>query len=189
MEESQVAQQLDAEMNFGSKLDELAQAPAQGIVRSGGAGVLPIQIAIPTTGQVYRFARTIVRSGDPLTVGVLYARSGLVTSVLWVVFFAILWVAYRTRKTLRRGFNRLSEKWRTLRPALARLNRSMPQMSGWKKALYALAVLAVIFWFVSKLLFLMILFTIWVVVMVRVYIHLRNREKGGKKEQKRKRRK
>jgi hypothetical protein len=89
MEEEQAVRQMQAEMDFGQKLDELS---SQGV--SAGGGVMPIQIAIPTTGQVYRFARTIVKPEDPLSFGVWYARQGLVTFVRWLIGIALILAAY-----------------------------------------------------------------------------------------------
>ncbi|MDD3045012.1 MAG: hypothetical protein PHF33_06130, partial [Candidatus Delongbacteria bacterium] len=61
--------QMKKEKSFGRKMDELALSAPSVTQAAGmtGTGLMPIRIKIPTTGQVYRFAKTVVNPEDPLT--------------------------------------------------------------------------------------------------------------------------
>jgi hypothetical protein len=103
-QEEQLTDQLGAELEFAGRLEGLAgQEVPQSAIRGGyGAGVLPIQIQIPTGGQVYRFARTIVRSEDGLTVSVLYSRSWVGRTLTWIIVIAVVLLVYLNRRRLAR---------------------------------------------------------------------------------------
>jgi hypothetical protein len=179
MEAEQVARQMQAEMDFGSKLDEIAQAPSQA-VGAGGAGVMPVQIAIPTTGQVYRFARTIVKPEDPLTVGAFFVRQGLVSLVLWIVILAVLWLLVRNRKRLRPLRDWLVRQWSAVKPVLVKAESSAPALWQSKVVLILLVLLTLVSWFLSKGFFLLVLFLLWVVAVVQIAAFFRNRRSRGK---------
>ena len=100
----QMASQVQAEMDFSDRLEGLAQQDIG--AGSGGAtstGVLPIQIHIPTSGQVYRFAKTIITPDDPLTMKVFYTQKWIVSLVKWIVLIFILFIIYLSRKNWSRG--------------------------------------------------------------------------------------
>lgn len=108
-----MSSQLDAELQFGQRLENLRQSQAQpGLLDKdkAGAGVLPIQIQIPTSGQVYRFAKIIITDDDPLEISVVYARLWIVNLVKWLVFASVLWILYRQRETLSRFWSRSKDK-------------------------------------------------------------------------------
>jgi hypothetical protein len=175
VQEQQAVQQLDAEMNFGGKLDELSQA--QGGVQGSGSGVTPIQIEVPTTGQVYRFAKTIVKTEDPLFTGMWYARRGLVLFVRWMILLLALILAYRFRRRLRRGWDRLSTLGKTVRPVLLKAESEVPLALKSRSLLWMLCASAIAAWFVSKLLFVLILFLLWLVAVYQVLLHFKGRKK------------
>lgn len=105
MEEAQLSSQMDAELEFGGRLEGLAsnepQAPPSGAVSTG---VLPIQIRVPTSGQVYRFAKTIIRPEDELSFSVVYTRGWVMGAVKWIGIAFIGLVGYwNRRKFLRLG--------------------------------------------------------------------------------------
>jgi hypothetical protein len=114
MEESDLASQVDAELQFSGRLEALAGEEGTLPLSPGGmsTGVMPIHIRVPTGGQVYRFARTIVQPGDPLTFSVTYTQSWVVTLLKWLVFALIVFILYRARNRLtdigRWGGNKLS---------------------------------------------------------------------------------
>jgi hypothetical protein len=98
----QMTDQLSAELEFAGRLEGLAgeEIPRTSVAGGFATGVLPIQIEIPTGGQVYRFARTIVRPEDPLTIRVLYSRSWVGRAVTWVLVLAVLLLLYLNRRKL-----------------------------------------------------------------------------------------
>lgn len=177
MEEQQAARQIDAEMNFGGKLDELSQVQAG--VQGSGAGVMPIQIEVPTTGQVYRFARTIVKSGDPLTVGVWYARRGLVLFLRWIFALLLLSIAFRFRRPLKGGWDRLAALWGTVRPGLGRAEGAFQGILRSRGLIWLLIALAVVFWFVSRWIFILVLLLLWLAIVYQTVLHLRERKKAA----------
>jgi hypothetical protein len=184
MQEQQAVQQLEAEMNFGGKLDELSQA--QSGVRGSGAGVTPIQIEVPTTGQVYRFAKTIVKPDDPLTVGVRYARRGLVLSVRWFFVLSILILAYLFRRRLRPGWDRLVKLGKSVQPVLSRTEGSVVRSLRSRSLLWMLFALAIAAWFLSRWLFVLILLLLWLAAMNQILLHFKEKKKTAPKITKRK---
>ena len=71
--------QMNAELEFSGRLEGLAdEARAPAASGATSTGVLPVHIRVPTGGQVYRFARTIIQPSDPLSFSVVYTR-------LWVI--------------------------------------------------------------------------------------------------------
>lgn len=101
MKDEDIVGQLNAELEFGGRMDSLAQDAAAGTFSGGQAtGVLPIQIRIPTTGQVYRFAKTIIKPEDPLTVAVTYSRSWVTTALKWLLALLITVILYLNRGRL-----------------------------------------------------------------------------------------
>jgi hypothetical protein len=184
MEEEQVQRQFQAEMDFGGKLDELALAPQQA-VRAGGSGVMPMQIVVPTTGQVYRFARTIVRPDDPLRVGIWYAKRGLVASVFWILAAFAAWIVFRNRKRLAPAGRWIAGQWRGLRARLARIESSVPSVMRSSGTILLMVLMTIVFAFVSRGLFLLSLFGLWVVLVARIILYFRDHKKKEKSETKR----
>jgi hypothetical protein len=176
VQEEQSMQQLDAEMNFGGKLDELGLAAPQSAV-SGGTGILPIQIEVPTTGQVYRFAKTIVKPEDGLNVRVLYARRGFFSLLLWILFFFIVWIIYRMRKTLGRGLIWLDAQWNRVQPGLKKAENSMPRILKARRTIWILAVCAAVFPLVSKRLFMLFFVLLCIIFIYQVVLHFRGNGK------------
>jgi hypothetical protein len=96
LDEEQMSKQVAAELEFGRRMEGLgALTPAGGI--AGGTGVLPIEIRVPTGGQVYRFARTIVRTEEPLTMRVSYGANWAMGSIKWVILVLIGVLLYLSR--------------------------------------------------------------------------------------------
>ncbi len=176
VQEEQSMQQLDAEMNFGGKLDELGLAAPQSAV-SGGTGILPIQIEVPTTGQVYRFAKTIVKPDDGLNVHVLYVRRGFFSLLLWILFFFIAWIIYGMRKTLGRGLTWLDARWNRVQPGLKKVENSMPRILKARRTIWILAVCAAVFLLVSKRLFMLFLVLPCVLFVYQAVLHFRGKGK------------
>jgi hypothetical protein len=100
LESEEMSQQMNAEIEFGGRLEGLAgdaSIPPSGI---SGTGLLPIQIEIPISGQIYRFARTIINPKDPLEFSVLYTRVWTISLIKWLVFIFVIWIIYLNRKRL-----------------------------------------------------------------------------------------
>ncbi|MCI0691482.1 hypothetical protein L0337_05675 [candidate division KSB1 bacterium] len=178
MPEEQMSSQLDAELQFGQRLENLRQSQAQSGppgMNKAGAGVLPIQIQVPTSGQVYRFAKTIITDDDPLEIGVVYTRLWIVNLVKWLVFVSVLWILYRQRETLSRFWNRSKDK---LAPLAGFYKRHAPAIRQAAQSLitpFVLLGLFIVWWFISRPLALMIFFLLWVSVVYQFFHHRRRK--------------
>jgi hypothetical protein len=115
LNEERMKEQLGAEIEFGRRLDDLDRAAAPASLGAfGGAGVLPIEIAVPTGGQVYRFARTIIRPDEPLTMAATFGANGTMTALRWALLALGAGVLYLLRRVLFRALRRVERRVRTL---------------------------------------------------------------------------
>ena len=100
LESEEMSQQMDAEIEFGGRLEGLAvnaSIPPSGI---SPTGLLPIQIEVPVSGQIYRFARTIINPKDPLEFSVLYTRAWTISLIKWLISIFVIFIIYLNRKRL-----------------------------------------------------------------------------------------
>jgi multisubunit Na+/H+ antiporter MnhG subunit len=174
MEEKELTSQMAAEMSFSGRLEGVAnQAVAGGGM---GTGVLPIMIRIPTSGQVYRFARTIVKPEDPLTFSVVYTQLWFTSLLKWFIFVVLVLIVYiliRRQtglwKWIKKQYERMKEFYRKHEATIRRMARS------WMTP-FVLLGLIFIFWSVSGLLTLILLFLFWVSVVYQV-LNFRRKKK------------
>lgn len=138
LQEEQLVEQMKNESRFSRRVEEVqtGTAPSTG-------GILPIRISIPTTGQVFRFAKTIV-SREPLTLRFSFVSNTMMTFFWLVIILLMFFLLFLLRKRIVSAFQNLNRKTG---------NRFVP---------YLFLLLAVIFWFLSKIaavvLFLLFLF-------------------------------
>jgi hypothetical protein len=103
MEEDEAVQQMKNELEFSGRLkglDAAAAMPAGGVQTA--TGVLPVHIRVPTSGQVYRFARTVIQPSDPLSFSVVYTRLWVLSLLKWLLVALIVLIAYWNRRRLMR---------------------------------------------------------------------------------------
>lgn len=132
VDEDQMKSQVANELQFGDRLGQLSrQEVPQSAAGSMSTGVLPIQIKIPTTGQVYRFARTIIKSDDTLKIRVTYMRYSLVLAIRWICLLLILLILYLLRRPVGRTVSLLKQGWmiaeksyKKIKPGLGKMSRS-----------------------------------------------------------------
>jgi len=100
MKDDELVGQLNAELEFGGRMERLSEMDLPQGAMSGGTatGVLPIQIRIPTTGQVYRFAKTIIKPEDPLSFEVIYSRSWVASGLKWLLGLAAVLILFLSRR-------------------------------------------------------------------------------------------
>ena len=97
--------QMKKEKSFGRKMDELAMTPSVAQVTGAtGTGLMPIRIKIPTTGQVYRFAKTVVNPEDPLTFKVYFVQSWVPKTVKWVFWIIVILIIFLIGKKIFKKF-------------------------------------------------------------------------------------
>jgi Na+-transporting methylmalonyl-CoA/oxaloacetate decarboxylase gamma subunit len=161
MQEEQITSQVDAELEFSGRLDELAkqEEPQASISRAQtGTGILPIQIQVPTGGQVYRFARTIIKTEDPLKFSVIYTRLWVITAFKWFIFLIVILILYLKRKTLGKAWRWLSEKLSTFNKFYEKHEKTITKYTQSPVTPVLLFGLMIVFWTVSRLLGVLFLF-------------------------------
>jgi hypothetical protein len=100
--ESQAMEQMNAELEFSGRLEGLSKSATGGTTATG---VLPVHIRVPTGGQVYRFARTVIRPGDPLSFSVAYTRLWVISLFKWfgaaLAVLVVWWNRHRLVRNVR----------------------------------------------------------------------------------------
>ena len=98
--------QMKKEKSFGRKMDDLALSAPSVTQAAGmtGTGLMPIRIKIPTTGQVYRFAKTVVNPEDPLTFKVYFVQSWVPKAVKWLFWIVVILLIFLIGKRLFKKF-------------------------------------------------------------------------------------
>lgn len=183
VKEDQLSSQVSAELEFGGRLDLLARGNMAQAPMSGGAvttGVLPVQIQVPTGGQVYRFARTIIRTEDPLTFSVVYSRMWFVTLVQWIIAALALWIVYLNRRRLRRLLARLGEMLTTITGTLKKYESATRRYARSTMTPFVLFGLAVASWFVWGFLTVVFLLLSWMSLVYQIMRHMKNRAQAKK---------
>jgi hypothetical protein len=111
LSEAQVARQIVNEAGFSRRVADVQNAPA---ALSGG-GLLSIRILIPTSGQLFRFAKSLV-DAEPLTMNFRYVSDGSASAVKTILLLAFLAVLFLFRKRIGGGIGKLGRKMKSLKP-------------------------------------------------------------------------
>ena len=184
MEEQQMSSQVDAEMEFSGRLEGLVKQDAPQAVISGGttgAGVLPIQIQVPTGGQVYRFAKTIIKAEDPLTFSVVYTRLWVTNLLKWFFYAFIVLIIYLKRRKLKTLWRWLNEKSHAIINLFRKQESTAKKVAQSVMTPFVLFGLVMVSWTISKSLTLLFLFLLWISVVYQIL--QRRRRKALRKEQ------
>jgi hypothetical protein len=174
LNEEQLSSQVHAELEFGGRLEGLAQ---QGEARiavardKAGTGILPIQIEIPTGGQVYRFAKTIIKAEDPLTVSVIYTQYWLIALLKWLFLLLLLWVIYLKRKAVQKLFQQSKDTLGSLVNVLNKYDAPIKQRAQSKITPFVLVGILVVSLFISRLLALLVFFLLWISVIYQIFLY------------------
>ena len=154
LQEEQLTSQVAAELEFSGRLEGLAQQALPPAGPSGGGtstGVLPIHIQVPTGGQVYRFAKTIITTEDPLTMTVIYAQYWLVSTVKWLVWALLVLILYLKRKTLSRILLWLKDGLKNLKNLYIKYEKNINKVTRSKITPFVLFGILMAFWSASRL--------------------------------------
>lgn len=159
--------QLDAELGMASRLEGLAQqqAPAPG---GTATGVLPIHIQVPTSGQVYRFAKTIIKPEDLLTFNVVYTQSWVGRAAKWIIFLVIVLVLFLNRRGLKR-------RWHVLTNCYGKHRVGVEKCAQSTLTPFVLFGLLIVSMFVSRFFTLLFFFLFWVSAVYHFTLHRRRR--------------
>ena len=185
LQEAQISSQVEAELEFSGRLEGLAKQEVPQTAISGGTatGVLPIQIQVPTGGQVYRFAKTIIKTEDPLNFSVVYSRLWVNSMIKWIILLFIVLMLYLNRK-------RLTGPWRWLKEKL-QISINLYKKHEGRTKKYAQSImtpcvlfgLVVIFWGFSRYLTLLFLFLFWLSAVYQI-VHYWKRKAQAKPKSK-----
>ena len=180
VKESQIKQQVNAELEFSGRLNslqkqDLPQAKVYG--SSSGAGLMPIQIEIPTGGQVYRFAKTIVKTEDDLNFSVFYTQSTIADISVWIMVLFILFLLYLARKKLHRIYSRTKEQLKKVNIDYKKYINNIKKFARSGMAPFVLFGLLVVCCFVTKLLALFVFFLFWISLVYQIFLYIKNRSR------------
>ena len=182
LQEEQISSQVTAELEFSGRLEGLAQQDPQQLAAPAGVGktgLLPIQIQIPTGGQVYRFAKTIVKAEDPLSMNVVYTQNGFLKTIKWFIVIVILGIFYLMRKQGLRLFRWLQERFNDLCSWYQKHEVTIKKYAQSKMTLFALLGLVIVFSPISLWLMLLAFFFFWISV---VFHFLQYRERKAQRK-------
>jgi len=84
LDKAQLAVQAENEFKFNQRVQDI-QAGKVAVA----AGILPLRVQIPTSGELYRFAKTLV-SGEALTLNLAFMSRGLQTGVIVAVLAGLV---------------------------------------------------------------------------------------------------
>ncbi len=108
LKEEQMRSQVSAELEFSRRLDDISKnAPS---VSGSSTGVLPIQIEVPTSGQVYRFAKSIIKSEDELSFSVIYVQMWFNKFIQWIIILLIALLIFLNRRKFMQPWNIIKNK-------------------------------------------------------------------------------
>ena len=180
VQEEDFSQQVNAELEFSGRLEGLAQGEYHGVAYSGssGTGVLPIHIEIPTGGQVYRFAKTIVKSDDKLTMSVVYNRSWVMKAFKWLLVVLILLILYANRKWVGKVLSWLGNAVKTISDFYKIHEKSIEKMTQSKVTPFVLFGLFLFFIFKSRAFAILALFLFWVILIYQISLYRGRRAKA-----------
>ncbi len=170
VKEEEISRQVNAELEFSGRLEGLAQNAYQGIVHSGsrGTGVLPIHIEVPTGGQVYRFARTIVKSDDELTMSVVYNRSWVMKAFKWLLAAIVVLILSANRRMIGRGLGRLGTAAQSFADYYKRHEKTVERIVQSKVTVFVIFGLFLWSLFVSMVMALLTFFWFCVIVIYQI---------------------
>ena len=101
LSEEQLTEQVKNEARFGQRVQDIQEGKVP-----LAAGVLPIRIQIPTTGQLFRFAKTII-SEDVMTMNFTFISQGMLTFIKVLLVLLIAVVFYSVRRKIKALFTSL----------------------------------------------------------------------------------
>jgi len=109
LSEAQVAQQIENEAGFSRRIGDVQNAP-----NLSGAGLLSIRILIPASGQLFRFAKSLI-DAEPLTLDFRYVSDGTVTALKIAVLLGLLAVLFLFRRRVGRALRGFGGKIKSLK--------------------------------------------------------------------------
>ncbi len=171
--EEQMSSQVGAELEFGRRLEGLKSQTENRPLSDDevATGVLPIQIQIPTGGQVYRFAKTIITDEDPLTMRVVYTQDWVISLAKGLVFVFIVWILYLKRQALKKLLLKSKAVFAGLMGFLEKHETRIKQAIQSLMTPFVLLGLFIVFWVLFKPLALMTFFFLWLSIVYQFFLN------------------
>ncbi|OVE78276.1 hypothetical protein BVX98_00710, partial [bacterium F11] len=135
------ARQVEREFNFFNQLKQEA-------VQQGGArdpGVIPIRVAVPPSGKVFRFTKQIVIDQDTLNLNVVYTHKWLIRLVKLLIFVLFVFILIRCKNIFQRTM-----EW--IRLTIKKNEKSLQWASSPMGLVIVATLCLILFSFVSRLL-------------------------------------
>lgn len=105
VKEEALLDQVVAEMDFSHRMNSDEYNESQpGVYGGHSTGILPIQIEVPLNGQIYRFAKSLVKPEDTLSFSVIYTKFWIGSFVKWIIILSIALIIYLNRKRFSKPF-------------------------------------------------------------------------------------
>jgi len=118
LSEAQMVQQMENEAGFTRRIGDVQNAP-----NLSGAGLLSIRVLIPTSGQVFRFAKSLIDK-EALTLDFRYVSDGTVVLIKIIILLGFLAILFIFRRKLGRTFRGIGGKIRGMKPEKKRVSDS-----------------------------------------------------------------
>lgn len=120
LSEAQVAQQIENEAGFTRRIGDVQNAPSL-----SGAGLLSIRILIPASGQLFRFAKSLV-DAEPVGMNFRYISDGTVVVVKILILLGLLALLFVFRRKLGRMARGFGGKFKGVKPKANRASETIP---------------------------------------------------------------
>ncbi|MFC2139632.1 hypothetical protein ACFLR4_03125, partial [Bacteroidota bacterium] len=179
LKEEDMLGQVESELQFSQRLDKIADN-ANLPSMSGGisTGIMPIHIEVPTSGQVYRFAKSIIKPEDELSFSVVYTQLWTENLAKWIAFILIVLIIYLFRNKLKAPWNWLNTKVKKSREFYNKHEYAINRYATSVFTPFVLFALIIVFWSVSY----WITSILFILLLVSIIFHISNFVKKKKRE-------
>ncbi|MCK5241922.1 hypothetical protein KAR34_05680 [bacterium] len=135
---NQLKQEIDFARNIRAEQE-------QGAIAKGGGGVALLKIEVPASGQLYRFAKTLIE-GEDLYLDFQYVKGWISTMVVIFLLLLAAYIIYRLRTVIKSGYLRI-KAW------LAAHREFWDKFKSPEASRLLLVFGAFVFWFISRFVF------------------------------------
>ncbi|MEN8193630.1 MAG: hypothetical protein ABFS12_12485 [Bacteroidota bacterium] len=177
VQEEALLDQVVAEMDFSQRMnDKESNEFKPGVYGGTSTGVLPIQIEVPLNGQLYRFAKSLIKPDDTLSFSVIYSELWMNNLLKWIIVLLIALMIYLNRKRFSKPFIWLKGKWDNSVKIIKQNEENIVKYSQSKVTLFVLFALMIIFLSVSEFLALIFFFLFVGSLIYQISIYLKKRK-------------
>jgi len=180
LKEEEMLDQVASELQFGQRMDKIASGDVNMPLVSGsaGKGIMPIHIEVPTSGQVYRFAKSIIKPEDELSFSVVYAQNWTENLINWLIIVLFVSLIYWYRNKLKTPWNWLKTNLKNSADLYNKHEYTINKYATSVFTPFILFALFIIFWSVSYWITAIIL----ILLVASVIFHISNFIKKKKQE-------